>query len=43
MLKNCNFLDKHFDNEFNFLYDTYDKVTKKNAIKKMQISITTDR
>jgi hypothetical protein len=43
MLKNCHFFDKHFDNEFNFLYETYDKSTKKNTIKKMQISITAEK
>jgi serine/threonine-protein kinase PRP4 len=43
MLKNCTFLEKHFDNELNFLYETYDKASKKNAIKKMQISITAER
>lgn len=43
MLKNCTFLQKHFDNELNFLYETYDKASKKNAIKKMQISITAEK
>jgi|LakMenEpi03Aug12_release.lakeMendotaPanAssembly.Ray.scaffolds.fasta_scaffold4056033_1 hypothetical protein len=43
MLKNSNFRDKHFDNEHNFIYEYYDKSSKSDLRKKIQISITQDR
>lgn len=43
MLKNSIFMNKHFDEEFNFLFSTVDKITKKSVIKKMQISITAEK
>lgn len=43
ILKNANFVDKHFDSEGNFMFETYDKATKKNTVKKLQVAITAER
>ncbi len=40
MLKKCAHYHKYFDSEFNFLYSYYDKNTKENTVKKLQIAIT---
>jgi hypothetical protein len=43
MLKKCKFFEKHFDSEFNFLYNFYDKNTKLMTVSKLQLSITPER
>ena len=40
MLKKCKFFEKYFDSEFNFLYSSYDMITKTVATTKIQASIT---
>ena len=40
MLKKCAHYHKYFDSEFNFLYSYYDKNTKENTVKNLQIANT---
>lgn len=40
MLNKSEFREKHFDEDFNFLWGYIDRVTKQRKIQKMQVSIT---
>lgn len=43
MLKKCRYFDQHFDSEYNFLYNYYDKNKKTMVVTKMQVSISPER
>lgn len=40
MLAKSVFRDKHFDDDYNFLWTYVDKVTKEHKMQKMQVTVT---
>lgn len=40
MLAKSAFQDKHFDDDYNFLWSYVDKVTKEHKMQKMQVTVT---
>lgn len=43
MLRKSVFRDKHFDDDYNFLWNYVDKLSKEHKVQKMQVNITAER